>query len=238
MGSIVHCLPYSPSVNSKQPQPVSDAYLPRVAARGNGCFDYAGLFKEHAFTSFEAHAAFLMEELPLRWVAAYKQATFRLTDIYLIRREPFRYYYDDYATLEQLGKAPYDPIAEARIVAAPGYSTPLTAARDDYRLKGWAGPTEQSFGRAWDKGHFMAHSIGGAVDGWELNVFVQYRRLNRGWSKAGQRFRQMEAYCVGHPGVLCFNRPIYRDGSAKPVAFEFGVLKRSGELWVECFRNR
>jgi len=29
------------------------------------------------------------------------------------------------------------------------------------------------------KGHFIAHSIGGAVDGWELNVFVQRRELNR-----------------------------------------------------------
>ncbi len=28
------------------------------------------------------------------------------------------------------------------------------------------------FGRQWDKGHFVAHSIGGAVDGWELNVFL------------------------------------------------------------------
>src|SRR5216683_3042649 len=66
---------------------------------------------------------------------------------------------------------------------------------DDFRLKGWMGATETTFGREWDKGHFIAHSIGGAVDCAEVNVFVQLRAPNRGWSEAGKRFREMEAYC-------------------------------------------
>jgi len=35
--------------------------------------------------------------------------------------------------------------------------------------------TETTFGQEWDKGHFVAHSIGGAADRAEVNVFVQLR---------------------------------------------------------------
>jgi hypothetical protein len=78
------------------------------------------------------------------------------------------------------------------------------------------------------------------VDQCELNVFVQRRDLNRGWSVAGKRFRSMEKYCSSNPGTFCFSRPIYSfaDGSSKPVAVEFGVLKADGELWVEVFDNQ
>src|SRR6267154_6075918 len=100
------------------------------------------------------------------------------------------------------------------------------------------GATETTFGRDWDKGHFIAHSIGGAVDRAEANVFVQLRALNRGWSEAGKRFREMEAYCEANPGTFCFNRPIYDDQTARPAFFEFGLVKREGRLWVECFSNR
>jgi len=37
------------------------------------------------------------------------------------------------------------------------------------------GATETTFGQEWDKGHFVAHSIGGAVDRAEVIVFVQLR---------------------------------------------------------------
>jgi hypothetical protein len=93
------------------------------------------------------------------------------------------------------------------------------------------------FAREWDKGHFIAHSIGGALDGWELNVFVQRRELNRGWSEAGARFRDMEDYCA-NAGTFCFSRPLYADPTAKPAFVEFGVLKSDGQLCVECFDNR
>ena len=78
------------------------------------------------------------------------------------------------------------------------------------------------------------------MDQCELNVFVQRRDLNRGWSVAGKRFRSMEKYCFSNPGTFCFSRPIYSlaDGSSKPVAVEFGVLKADGELWVEVFDNQ
>src|SRR5258708_33542122 len=79
------------------------------------------------------------------------------------------------------------------------------------------------FGREWDKGHFIAHSIGGAVDGLETNVSVQLRHLNRGWSAAGKQFRDMEQYCVLNRGTFCF-WPLYVDETARPAFVEFGVL--------------
>jgi hypothetical protein len=99
---------------------------------------------------------------------------------------------------------PYSPDAEARLVGVLGRSEPKIERRDDGRLRGWVGPTQKMFGREWDKGHFIAHSIGGAVDGWELNVFVQRRELNRGGSEEGKRFREMEKYCVANHGTFCF----------------------------------
>jgi hypothetical protein len=45
----------------------------------------------------------------------------------------------------------------------------------------------------------------------EVNVFVQLRTLNRGWSAEGKRFRETEAHCEANPGTFCFNRPTYDD---------------------------
>ena len=49
-------------------------------------------------------------------------------------------------------------VREARLVAVSGYSLFQEKARDDFRLKGWVGATEKTFGREWDKGHFIAHT--------------------------------------------------------------------------------
>lgn len=129
-----------------------------------------------------------MEELPYLWRDAYEKMTLRPTSIVRIRHNSFNYIYDNYSYLESTGAVPYDPVIEDRLVAVLGLSGPRKMARDDYRLKGWVGPTEKTYGRRWDKGHFIAHSIGGAVDRLEVNVFVQRRDLNRGWSAEGKRY--------------------------------------------------
>jgi hypothetical protein len=202
--------------------------------------DYTRLLAAADPGSLEATISILLDELPNQWKRAYLGMTPHETNLCVVTHKTFRYIYDDYGTLEVSGKVPYNPVFEARLVAALGRSTPQRSHRDDGRLKGWVGPTEVHFGRQSDKGHFIAHSIGGAVDQCELNVFVQRRDLNRGWSVAGKRFRSMEKYCSSNPGTFCFSRPIYSfaDGSSKPVAVEFGVLKADGELWVEVFDNQ
>jgi hypothetical protein len=133
---------------------------------------------------------------------------------------------------------PIDPQVESRLVAVMGLSAPDKKARDDYRLRGWVGPTQKMYGPDWDKGHFVANSYGGAVDRLEINVFVQRRNLNRGWSVEDKRYREMERYCVLNPGTFCFSRPLYLDQTSIPAFLEFGILKPNCELWVDCFDNR
>lgn len=200
--------------------------------------DYESLLKEAGADSYETAISFLKERLPFVWRDAYLEMMPRATNIVRFQYGAFEYIYDDYASLEATGAVSYHPKMEARLVGVSGCSAPKETKRDDFRLRGWVGPTEKTFGRGWDKGHFMAHSIGGAVDQLEVNVFIQRRDLNRGWSDAGQRYREMEKYCGFNPGTFCFSRPLYLDQTAKPAFVEFGILKNVHELWIECFDNR
>jgi len=190
------------------------------------------LAQAHAECEPGAVHEYLRRELPYVWRDAYLVMTPRQTNILVFPHGTFDYFYDDYASLEATGIVERDDVTEARLMAAVGTSSPSRRSRDDSRLRGWVGPTGRTFGDDWDKGHFIAHSIGGAVDGLEANVFLQLRRVNRGG------YRQMERYCAANPGVLCFARPLYDDSSARPAQVEFGVLKPDGELWVERFDNR
>jgi hypothetical protein len=181
---------------------------------------------------------FLRAELPHVWLHAYLAMTpGRQVNISVITRGTFDYIYDDQDTLIATGAVPDGPNLESRVVAVMGSSAPDPRRRDDSRLRGWLGPTDSTFGKAWDKGHLIAHTIGGAVKGSELNVFIQRRDLNRGWSAAGRRYRAMESYCAANAGVLCWSRPVYTDCSAMPLQIEFGILKPNDELWVETFEN-
>jgi len=183
----------------------------------------------------------LTDELVYAAYDAYRAMTPRPTAAARITHGTFEYVYDDYASLEAQGLVSSCPTMEARLVLAIGRSAPRQPKRDDSRLRGWSGPgLTDAYGPGWDRGHFVAYSMGGIVDGFELNVFVQRRSLNRGWKAhpGGQRYRQMEAYCAATTGAFCFSRPIYSDGTAKPAAIEFGVLKLDDHLWVESFDNR
>ena len=178
--------------------------------------------------------SFLRQELPYLWIDAYAEMTPRRTNIMAMTQGTFDYIYDNYAELEATGAVEPDDVTESRLVGAVGVSVAVTRSRrhDDGRLKGWVGPTNSTFGAAWDKGHFIAHTIGGAVDGLEMNVFKQLRTVNRG------DYRRLERYCAHNPGTLCFSRPVYDDPSAVPVMVEFGILTADGGLEVRVFPNR
>lgn len=198
--------------------------------------DYQAILREVHGTLDERIIA-LAAELPHLWRDAYVRTSNRSTSIVRILNGSFEYLYDNYSYLEVSGTVPYNPSIEDRVVAVCGRSAPIPRRRDDYRLKGWVGPTEKMYSARFDKGHYIAHSIGGAVDRSEMNVFVQRRDLNRGWSQEGKRYRTMEKYCVLHPGTFCFIHPLYEDQTSIPSFVEFGVLKSCDELWVECFDN-
>lgn len=196
--------------------------------------DYAGILGR---AEKDDAISYLLEELPQAWFEAYCNMTPRKTNVCRFPLGSFEYLFDDLATLEAMSEVPSSADNESRVVAAIGICKTQSLKRDDYRLKGWVGPTEKRFGKEWDKGHFIAHSIGGAVDQWEVNVFQQRRVLNRGWAGA-KRYREMETFCAANPGVLCFSRPIYFTGLSLPCIIEFGVLRPDGSWWIEQFDNR
>jgi hypothetical protein len=138
---------------------------------------------------------YLCEELPYLWTEDYKDSCNHATDICRISVGNFEYIFDDCLGSDKLGVNPNSKI-ESRVVAAFGKSSQWVKKRDDYRLRGWLGPTNTFLGMLWDKGHYIAHCIGGAVDHAELNVFKQRRDLNRGWSEEEKIFRKMEKIIV------------------------------------------
>jgi hypothetical protein len=73
----------------------------------------------------------------------------------------------------------------------------------------------------YDIGHFLPHSAGGPKD---INLFVQERSLNRGWSEEGKRYRWLENMVFSNPGTFFFVRPVYGDLSPIPRYLEWGAL--------------
>ncbi len=202
--------------------------------------DYLPLITESAHLTGDELVCLWAEQLPYLCREEYLASTLRPTEILRIKQGTFEYIFDQYSLLEANGTLPYSMWEEDRLILVCGRSCrPADARRrHDSRLRRWVGRTERALGRAWDKGHFIAHELGGAVDGMEANVFAQRRDLNRGWSAEGKVYRRMEQYCADNVGTFCFSRPLYIDGSARPAWFDFGLLTREDQLWVERFDNR
>jgi hypothetical protein len=198
--------------------------LPNIAL-----IDYAAEMKKSSCNSLESLANWFEKDLPYLFFESYLKFTNRETGVMTFNHGNFSYLFDETSMIA-------NETAESRLVAAFGKSNPQRIKRDDARLRGWVGQTEKTFGKEYDKGHFIAHSIGGAVDGLEANVFVQKRDVNRGWN--GQtKFRQMEQYCFENANTFCFSRPVYNDDTAKVKYLEFGIIKPDMTLWVEAFDN-
>lgn len=207
---------------------------------GTWATNYNAVQKSMAGLSLPQKIEFMREELAYHWQEVYQRNLDRETELYRLESGSFSYVYDDLQALVRAGKVADDGISDSRILVTFVTSTPNTISRkhDDIRRRGWVGATEKMFGKQYDKGHFIAHSIGGAIDRAEYNVFVQSRSVNRGWGEAGKLYRKMEEYGKQHAGVFCFSRPFYTDGTAFPRWLEYGILKEDGELWVEVFDNR
>lgn len=178
--------------------------------------------------------AFLAEELLHLWQAKYIDLATRPTNLLRVGNEGFSYLFDWYSELVDPVVFAADMASEDRLVGACGLSRGSERKRDMSRQRGWIGPTESQLGPQWDKGHFVPHMLGGGL---EINLFVQLRELNRGWSPAGRSYRAMERHCQRNPGTFFFNRPLYADGTAQPAFLEFGLLRPDGKLWVEWFGN-
>lgn len=195
--------------------------------------DYPAIMKA-APQDLSERAAYLSTELPFRWRDTYVAQAIRPTNVLRVEYEGFAYLFDWYSRFFNEAQNAADLGNEDRLVAAFGFSKAGDTERNTARQRGWIGPTNKHLGSDRDKGHFVPHSLGGGL---EVNLFVQLRVLNRGWSAAGKIYRAMEAYCLLHPATFFFNRPIYADGTAQPALLELGLLRTDGQLWIEHFEN-
>lgn len=196
--------------------------------------DYEAMWSEALGLSRTHAALFLATELLSRWRETYMATAQHQTNLVRFQCRTFEYVCDLYSQLEAKGEVPFDQRIEDRVVAVLGTSASAGEKRYAGRGRGWIGPAQEFIDAERDRGHFMAHCIGGGLD---VNVFLQERRLNRGWSPQGKLYRQMERYCFEQPGTFCFSRPIYTDGSSVPRWLEFGLVRADQTLWIEVFDN-
>ncbi|MFI5165158.1 MAG: DNA/RNA non-specific endonuclease [Thermoanaerobaculales bacterium] len=211
----------------------------RQEAKGiMAAIDYTRFVAEAKAPSIEELATFLEAELPYEWVDAYRLVTDYDPNIWRIRVESFEYLFDHVTELVQRNDLATEDAGDDRVVAVHGRSNPGVEPRPESILRGaprGAAEVLPDLGaKGYDRGHLMAHSIGGSTF---INIFPQLSGVNRGKSKHGREFRAMERYCSKHPGTYCFARPIYDGPTFLPAALEYGVLKQDGELWVRLFPN-
>jgi hypothetical protein len=121
-----------------------------------------------------------------------------------------------------------------RVVVVWGRSSMPATRRDRRRLTGFIPVPASWSGRGRDRGHLVAHALGGGLD---LNLVPQWSPLNRGRSAEGRRWRALEREASASPQTPLFVRPIYDDATWAPSEFEYGLV-RGGGLHVERFQNR
>lgn len=206
---------------------------------------YEAILDSAPGSDVEVVSQHLSTQLPGFWCAEYEVMTFTESypyspdelEIVSIPLGSLVYLYDMGDAYDE--GSPDDPRVESRVVAVYGRSQVPKTKRDTSRMRGWLGPTDQYPGHAhkaiaYDKGHFIAHLSGGGLD---INLFFQRRDINRGWSRRGKTYREMERYCAANIGTFCFSRPFYEDRSWHPCAIEYGLVLQEGALWVERFDN-
>jgi hypothetical protein len=196
--------------------------------------DYRRLVRSARAGSIHGLIADLRFRLPTLWQRAYTAAASHTPNILHVEYGTFDYICDSYSEMEALGEVAFDQRVRDRVVGVLGISLPMRRRRRGALPKGWVEHPEEVDSSGRDKGHFIAHAIGGGLD---MNVFSQARDLNRGLSEQGKVYRLMERYCYENAGTFCFSRPVYDDATSIPRWVEFGVLRDDGSLWVEVFEN-
>lgn len=169
----------------------------------------------------------LVQFVENEWIATYHDMSFHIPVLLKFQNQGFTFLYD------QTSANGSD--VEDRLVAAYGWSTASIQKKDKSRMRGFLGGGIDIQGKGvFDKGHVLAHSMGGGLD---VNLFPQRPELNRGKSVAGKVYRRMEKYAAAHAGTFVFSRLIYCDRSWVPSSLEYGVLMSNQQLWVEWFEN-
>ncbi len=196
--------------------------------------DYRRLRRSAIAGSIYELIADLRLRLPALWQRVYTAAALHTPNIIHVEYGTFDYICDSYSGMEALGEVAIDQRVRDRVVGVLGISLPMRGRRRGSLPKDWVEHPEECDSSGRDKGHFIAHAIGGGLD---MNVFSQPRALNRGISEQGKVYRLMERCCYDNAGTFCFSRPVYDDATSIPQWVEFGLLRDDGSLWVEVFEN-
>ncbi len=199
--------------------------------------DYRHLISDKCFLSVDNIYQFFWNEVTTIWSQEYSKS-------FPKHREIFLQTFEGYAFLIDLiwpNEAEADinkELPESRVVSFFGITTTNVNKKNRSRMaRGW-GKTSlafSEFGGEYDKGHFIAHTLGSPVD---MNIFPQRRDINRGWSEEGKKFRAMERVIAANSGTFVFSRPIYTDLSVCPSELEYGYFDSALKLQVSVFNNR
>jgi hypothetical protein len=108
-------------------------------------------------------SAFLRTRLPSHWRDLYVSAVARPTNIVRFDCGNFEYFCDLYSELEVTGEVAYDQTVQNRVIAVLGTSTNVGRPRGA-RMTFWFWSAEEFIAANRDRGHFIAHSIGGGLD--------------------------------------------------------------------------
>lgn len=120
-----------------------------------------------------------------------------------------------------------------RTIAVAARPRPPDGSRDASYQRGFPSRGDWS-ARPLDRGHFVAFTGGGLFG---PNLFDQDRALNRGWSRAGQRYRALESKAVRTQGAALVVLPQYADDTDFPAFLDVFVIDGS-RIEAERFRNR
>ena len=200
--------------------------------------DYAEVLAAAPDPDSESLIQFLFNVLRHEWAEIYTAQNPHPPNLSVTTVDGFEYVFDSPEHLILAGEIDERAAVADRLVAVHGRTALLHQGRDESRIRPFPlGPVDPRVGLeggAYDRGHLMGHALGGGLD---INLIPQVAATNRGGSDAGRRFRSMERYAAGHPGIYCFARPLYAGFSGHPLVLEYGVLKLDGTLWIERFLN-
>jgi hypothetical protein len=102
----------------------------------------------------------------------YTAAASHTPNIIHVEHGTFDYICDSYSGMEALGEVAIDQRVRDRVVGVLGISLPMRGRRRGSLPKDWVEHPEECDSSGRDKGHYIAHAIGGGLD---MNVFSQAR---------------------------------------------------------------
>jgi hypothetical protein len=151
--------------------------------------DYTRLCRSAKAATNPTLITYLRKHLRVKWQQVYTAAASHTPNIVHVEYGTFDYICDSYSGMEALGEVAIDQTVRDRVIGVLGISLPMRRRRRSSLPDGWVEHPEEADSSGRDKGHFIAHAIGGGLD---MNVFSQARDLEH-----------FHSYC--NAGMECLN---------------------------------